>query len=80
MMAWTILVEGHQRNISDVTDLTPKSKKAQPLSHDFWWIMMTWIKLEEGHQETFLQNYTEIGKVASDKKIFKVFHINILGK
>ena len=31
-------------------------------------------------KEHFLQNYMEIGPVVSDKKIFKVFYIDIKGK
>ena len=34
----------------------------------------SWYRITKG---TFMQNYMEIGPVVSDKKIFKVFYIDI---
>ena len=41
-----------------------------------------WLELSSSRitKETFLQNYIEIGPVVSDKKIFKLFYIDIWGK
>ena len=41
------------------------------------WLEQSWQRITEG---TFLQNYIEIGPVVSDKKIFKVFYIDNMGK
>ena len=41
------------------------------------WLEQSWLRITK---ETFLQNYIEVGPVVSDKKIFKVFYIDILGK
>ena len=43
----------------------------------FWSIMMAWTILVEGTKETVMLNYTDIGPVVSDKKILKVFCIDI---
>ena len=41
------------------------------------WLEQSWKSITKG---TFLQHYIEIGPVVSDKKIFKVFYIDILEK
>ena len=41
------------------------------------WLEQSCKRITKG---TFLQNYIEIGPVVLDKKIFKVFYIDILGK
>ena len=38
------------------------------------WLEQSWYRISKG---TFLQNYIEIGPVVSDKKIFKVFNVDI---
>ena len=56
---------------------TGKISPAPPGAHVFWRIQIAWIILVE---DTFLQNYIEIGPVVSDKKVFKVFFIDYIGK
>ena len=41
------------------------------------WLEQSWYRITQG---TFLQNNIEIGPVVSDKKIFKVFYIDYIGK
>ena len=52
--------------------------KPRPLASMFFdeskWLEQSCNRITKG---TFLQNYIEIGLVVSDKKIFKVFYINI---
>ena len=38
------------------------------------WLEQSWKRITK---VTFLQNYMEIGRVVSDKNIFKVFYIDI---
>ena len=55
--------------------------KPRPLAAMFFdeskWLVQSWYRITKG---TFLQNYMEIGPMVSDKKIFKVFYIDIQGK
>ena len=52
--------------------------KPRPLAAMFFdeskWLEQSWYRITEG---TFFQNYMEIGPMVSDKKIFKVFYIDI---
>ena len=52
--------------------------KPRPLVAMFFdkskWLEQSWYRITKG---TFLQNYIIIGPVVSDKKIFKVFYIDI---
>ena len=52
--------------------------KHRPLAAMFFyestWLEQSWYRITKG---TFLQNYMEIGPMVSDKKIFKVFYIDI---
>ena len=41
------------------------------------WLEQSSLRITKG---TFLQNYIEISPVVSDKKIFKLFHIDYIGK
>ena len=41
---------------------------------------MAWTILVEGHQRNILTKYIKIGPVISDKKRFKIFYIDLLGK
>ena len=54
-----------------------RESKPRPLAAMFFdeskWLEQSWL-ITKG---TFLQNYIEIGPVVSDKKIFKVFYIDI---
>ena len=58
-----------------------KENKPRPLVAMFFdeskWLEQSWKRITKG---TLLQNYIEIGPVVSDKKIFKVFYIDIWGK
>ena len=55
-----------------------RENKPRPLVAMFFdeskWLEQSWYRITKG---TFLQNYIEIGPVVSDKKIFKVFYIDI---
>ena len=58
-----------------------RESKPLPLgSQMFWQIITHWTGLVEGHQRNISPNYIEIGPLVSDKKIFKVFYIDILWK
>ena len=53
--------------------------KLRPLAAIFFfdkskWLEQSWYRITKG---TFLQNYIETGPVVSDKKIFKLFYIDI---
>ena len=54
--------------------------KPNPLAAMFfdksWWRII----LVESHQRNILQNFIDIRRVVSDKKIFKVYYIDIQGK
>ena len=93
-MAWTILQQDHQRNISAKSYGNRSSgfwrrflkfsiqiyseNKPCPLAAMFFdkskWLEQSWYRITKG---TFLQNNMEIGPVVLDKKIFKVFYIDI---
>ena len=49
-----------------------KNKRCPISGYDFWRIITAWTILVEGHHETFLPNYIEIGPLVSDKQILKV--------
>ena len=55
-----------------------RENKPRPLAAMFFdeskWLEQSWKTITKG---TFLQNYIEIGPVVSDKKIFKIFYIDI---
>ena len=55
-----------------------RKNKPRPLAAMFFdkskWLEQSSLRITKG---TFLQNYIEIGPVVSDKKIFKVFYIDI---
>ena len=57
---------------------TYSENKPRPLAATFFdeskWLEQSWYRITKG---TFLQNYTEIGRVVYNKKIFKVFYIDI---
>ena len=58
-----------------------RKNKPRPLAAMFFdeskCLEQSWYRITKG---TFLQNYIEISPVVSDKKIFKVFCIDIWGK
>ena len=85
-MAWTILVEGHQRNILikyiKIGPVISDKKRFKIFYIDLLgktpcpWRPLFWPVMKE----IVLQNYIEIGPVVSDKKVFQAFKIDIEGK
>ena len=57
-----------------------RENKPRPLAAIFFnelsWLEQSWLRVSKG---TFLPSYTEISPVVSDKKIFKIFCIEIRG-
>ena len=55
-----------------------RENKLRPLAAMFFdkskWLEQSWYRITKG---TFLQNYMEISPVVSDKKIFKLYYIDI---
>ena len=66
------------REVRDNESRLYRENKPRPLAAMFFdeskWLEQSWQRITKG---TFLQNYIEICPVVSDKKIFKVFYIDI---